>query len=305
MNNGLAKFTTRHTVEDILAMLDSLGLSYTLGANFIRDCELIGVCDSRTMIEAAITFKDRPGIEHKSGTYCFTDNSGLEEYSIVVEDPRYVHLKVMEILDSNAVTLPIDIFTLDGKYQTSDNIHPTAVIEEHVSIGKTSIIHAGVVVKRGSIIGEGCIIRENTVIGGVAIGPYQAKNGEVMRYPHLGGVVLGDNVEIGCSVTIMRGIVSNTIVASDTVLGNLTNIGHGCEIDENVWMSVGGMVGGHAKIEKDCTIGLGVCIKNGITIAEKTYIGMGSVVSKDTKAKMKYFGNPARPIKVLKMDPVR
>jgi len=224
---------------------------------------------------------------------------------LIVEDPRYAFIKLLAYIEKRA-----QVYSLSPNHRSA-GIHPTAIIhegailDEDVVVGERAIISAGCILKKGTVVGAKSIVRENTVIGCEGIALYKAKSGEVLRFPHLSGVEIGSNVEIGANTVIVRGTLKPTKIEDDVVIGNLCNIGHGVLVQSKVWMSVGTLIGGNCVVEQDSTLGLGVSVKDNLKIAQNTSIGMGSVVTKNTRIGGSYFGNPAKPLRGLKTGPVR
>jgi len=233
---------------------------------------------------------------------CFKDSD-----IILTADPRALFIKLLGFFEKEKKYLPFTstIANQIPSIHKEAIIDPRANIEEGVSVGKGSIIYAGSVLKRGTVIGENCIVRENCIIGCNGIALYKTKEGETLRFPHLAGVSIANNVELGASVVIVRGTLANTVIEDDTVIGNLCNIGHGVKIGKKVWLSVGGLIGGNCIIENHVTMGLGVSLKDNLFIAEGSTIGMGSVVTKSLKVKTTVFGNPAKPLRSLNAGPKR
>ncbi|MGB5965068.1 MAG: DapH/DapD/GlmU-related protein [Sulfurimonadaceae bacterium] len=227
--------------------------------------------------------------------------------AIYTEDPRALFIKLIDLFDREKRCAP---FTSQIKVQvpTIDPqalIDERAIIEEGVSVGKGSVISAGSVLKRGTVIGENCIIRENCTIGCNGIALYKTANDETLRFPHLAGVQIGDNVELGAGAVIVRGTLANTVIEDDSVIGNLCNIGHGVKVGQKVWMSVGSLIGGNCTIGNGTTIGLGVRLRDNLTIGEDVSIGMGSVVTKNLPSGVSVFGNPAKKLRSLSTGPKR
>lgn len=134
-------------------------------------------------------------------------------------------------------------------------------------------------------------IGEGTIIGGEGFGWY---GNPPKRFPHIGGVSIGTNVEIGSNVTIDRGALSNTIIFHDVKIDNGVHVGHNAVIREGSILTAHCVIGGSARIGVGCWIGLGALIKNQIRVGNNVTVGMGAVVLKDVPDGVTVVGNPAR-----------
>jgi UDP-3-O-[3-hydroxymyristoyl] glucosamine N-acyltransferase len=167
-------------------------------------------------------------------------------------------------------------------------IGPGVSIGRNVSIGDGASLHPGVVVYHDAIVGPGCILHANVVIrercvlgrrvvlhGGVQIGTdgfgYRASpDGRGMvKVPHLGNVVLEDDVEIGANACVDRGKFGATLIGAGTKIDNLVQIGHNCRIGRCV------VISGLSGIAGSTTIGDGTRIGGGAGIADHLRIGRG------------------------------
>lgn len=178
-------------------------------------------------------------------------------------------------------------------------IHPETRIDAGVKIGAQCVIH------RGTWLQAGAVVRDNTVVGVEGINAYRGLDGRQRSFPHFASVIVGENVEIGAGTVVVRGILNSTRIGRDSVIGNLSNIGHVVEIGEKVWMSVGCLIGGHTRIGDGATLGMGVAVRDNVEIGEKAQIGMASVVVKSVTANTSMFGNPARAIPSIQAGPAR
>jgi len=228
-----------------------------------------------------------------------------ETSCIALPDPRMAfidlgHRLVMEskIEVTNAIPRPFGIHpTAQVGVQTV--IHPETRIDEGVTIGSQCVIHRGTWVQAGSVI------RDNTVIGVDGINAYRGIDGRRRSFPHFAGVIVEENVEIGATVVIVRGILNSTRIGENSVIGNLSNIGHVADIGANVWMSVGCLIGGHTRIGAGATLGMGVAVRDNLEIGENAQVGMGSVVMKIVAANASVLGNPARVSAPIQAGPAR
>lgn len=192
-------------------------------------------------------------------------------------------------------------------------IHPSAVIDENAVIDGTSHIGAGcvvgkvkigagtilmpnVVVYDNVVIGENCLIQAGAVIGTDGLGCIRDSEGILTKFPHLGGVVIGNDVEIGANCQVAKGVFSDTIIENGCKINGLCFIAHNCHLEENVWITGDTMLCGSVRVKKNSTIFSNVIIREQRVIGERVTIGMGSVVTKNVPDGETWVGNPARKL---------
>lgn len=279
-----------------------------------KNLALEGVCDSRIGGHRQLVFTSCEQLS-KSGklteSLVLIDElpSQLEcgtNQFLRVNDPRAAFIDFLE--------WSISSIGLDPHYRgfsEAASISPTAqvskyaFIESGVEIGSGSFVGAGAVVKTGTRIGENTVIRENVVIGSDGVTVYRAVDGRLLKFPHVGGVEIGGQTEIGANAVVAGGILAPTLIGSDVVIGNLCNVGHGAVVGDAVWVSVGSLIGGHTVIHSGSTIAMGVAIRDNLVIGEKASLGMGSVIVKNVEARHSMFGNPAKRMPGLRTGPNR
>lgn len=311
--NEFVKFKNFLSFDKLLELLASLECTFNI-LKHSPDERIEGVANGLLHIDNTFVFVDKALAKEISEKICnsvvlTTDilaTNFVRSNIIIVDDPRKWFIKMVEYFDKNEF---LEDFTsalnVISGIDISANISANAIIEDGVYIGKNVTVSAGSIIKKGTYISDNTIIRENCTIGCDGIALYKTKQNEVLRFPHIAGVYVGENVEIGANAVIARGTLVNTRIDSDTVVGNLCNIGHGVNIGKKVWISVGSMVGGNTCIHEFSTIGLGVRIKDNISIGSNCTIGMGSVVTKSLPEGITVFGNPAKPIRTLSVGPQR
>ncbi|RJQ38237.1 hypothetical protein C4559_02065 [Candidatus Microgenomates bacterium] len=146
-------------------------------------------------------------------------------------------------------------------------------------------------------IGKNFFKRKYAVIGGIGFGFRKNDQGVQKRLTHIGGVTIGDNVEIGSFSTIDRGVLSNTIIGSDVKIDSHVHIAHNVIIGDGTLITAGVIVGGSAVIGKKCFIGINSSIRDHVKIGNNVFVGMGSVVVSDIPSNVTIIGNPARILK--------
>jgi len=236
-----------------------------------------------------------------------------------VDDPYYSFLKIMERIGTpEGYTPPKGIHpsaVIDDTVKIGEDVYigPNAVICKNCVIGNKSIIHAGVYIGDSSSVGESSLIYPNAVIRdkvkignnviihpGVVIGAdgfgfVPTKEGNYIKLPQLGGVVIEDNVEIGANTTIDRATIGNTIIKSGAKLDNLIMIAHNVVVGENTVIAAQTGISGSAKVGKNCILAGQVGLVGHIEIADKVTVGAQSGISKSVKKEgSTYFGSPAK-----------
>ena len=192
-------------------------------------------------------------------------------------------------------------------------IYPHTYIGENVEIGYGTIIYAGVKIYQSCIIGSNVIIHAGAVIGSDGFG-FQVNDGNTFtKIPHIGNVIIEDNVEIGANTTIDRATLGSTIIRKGVKLDNLIQIGHNVEIGENTLIAAQTGIAGSTKIGKNCMIGGQAGIVGHLSIADGVRIAAQSGVTKGIKESgVSVQGSPAfnsmdfkRPFNLFKNLPKR
>lgn len=179
----------------------------------------------------------------------------------------------------------------DTKIGLDTIIQPNVFIGPNVKIGNNCIIHPNVTIISDTNIGNNVEIGSGTIIGGDAFYYKKKKNG----YDKLisgGGVTIGDDVHIGSSCTIDRGVTSKTIINFGTKLDNQIQVGHDTIIGKNCLIASQTGIAGCCVIEDDVTIWGQVGTNSGITIGSNSTILGQTGVTKSVAGSKIYFGTP-------------
>ena len=174
------------------------------------------------------------------------------------------------------------------------------IIESNVVIGNNCSIGSNVII-RNTIIKNDVHILDSCVIGKKGFGFFPAQKINV-RYPHIGIVLINDNVEIGCSSTIDRGSMSNTVIGKNTYLDNQIHIAHNNVIGDNC--IIAGQVGfaGSSTLGNNVMIGGQAGISGHLKIGNNVQIAGGSGVIKNISDNSRVMGYPAKDLKKFIKD---
>ena len=156
-------------------------------------------------------------------------------------------------------------------------IHPGVTIGEDVSVGEDCRLFANVSVYDHSEIGSGCVLHAGAVIGAPGFG-YVREKDELIGFPQIGRVVLGERVEIGANTCIDRGALGDTVIGSDTKIDNLVQVAHNVQIGERVIIAAHVGISGSVVIEDDVVIGGQVGIADHVTVKKGAVLGARSAV---------------------------
>jgi UDP-3-O-[3-hydroxymyristoyl] glucosamine N-acyltransferase len=197
-------------------------------------------------------------------------------------------------IDPSASIAP---YVVIGKSQ----IGPDVVIEAHCVIGNDCVIgrkthlKPRVTLYDDVIIGEQGLIHSGVVLGADGFGFVQGNNGWE-KIPQIGGLRIGNRVDIGANTTIDRGALAPTTIGHGVILDNLIQVGHNVDIGDQTAIAACTAIGGSTKIGKRCMIGGCSLISGHIQIADDVHLAGGTGVANHIKEKGVYAsGLSARP----------
>lgn len=264
--------------------------------NSINDSLTVSeICDPNDTREDSIcAYIKGPLPEPKSGLILITSEP-IETYEcVIVDNPKEVLSKMItDIQNSQGFQNRFDEHGVSSNVVFGRNV----VIEDDVEIGDGTIIEHNVVVHSGTKIGKNCLIRSNASIGGDGFGFFRSSSGALMKLPHIGGVNIGDNVEVGSNTCIVRGTLSDTVIEDDVKIDNLVHIAHDCYIGREAFVIAGAELSGYVSVGPRARVAPNVCVKQRVTIGEDAVVGMGAVVIRDVAPKAVVAGNPAKQLK--------
>jgi UDP-3-O-[3-hydroxymyristoyl] glucosamine N-acyltransferase len=179
------------------------------------------------------------------------------------------------------------------------SIGPGCSIGPDVSIGEDCILHANVTIYGQVKIGNHAILHSGCVLGADGFG-FVRSGGHYEKFPQIGRVEIGDDVEIGANSCIDRAALGVTSIGAGSKLDNLVHIAHNCRIGRNVVIAAQTGLSGGVIVEDDAVIGGQVGIGDKARIESGAVLGSGSgiLTSKIVRKGQVVWGTPARPLKL-------
>ena len=190
-------------------------------------------------------------------------------------------------------------------------IHKTAIIEKNSIIGKdvyigphcyigndvkignnTKILHNTCIYGKTEI-GSNSIIKSNTTIGSEGFG-FTYTGDELFHLPHIGSIVIGDNVWIGSNSTVEKSHIDQTVIEDHVKIDDLVHIGHNTIIKKFTQITAGSIIVGRTKIGKGCWIAPNSVIDVGCEIGDNCIVGTSSLVRSRFQKNSVIVGSPAK-----------
>ena len=188
---------------------------------------------------------------------------------------------------------PTACIDVSAQVSTSALIGPHAVIGARSVIGASSVIHPRVSVYDGVKIGSRAIVHSGAVLGadGFGFAPDSTLGkGAWGKIPQLGGLLIGDDVEIGANTTIDRGALENTIIEDGVKLDNQIMIAHNCRVGAHTAMAACVGVAGSTTIGQRCTIGGASMLSGHLILGDDVHISGGTAVTANVLKPGRYTG---------------
>lgn len=173
-------------------------------------------------------------------------------------------------------------------------LYPNVVLYDGVSIGANTILHAGVICGPKTEIGESCIIQPGAVIGSDGFGFVENPDGSFDKIPHIGHVVIGNDVEIGANTTIDRSVAGITYIGRGVKIDNLVQVAHNVRIGENTAIVAQTGIAGSTVIGRRVRLAGQVGIVGHVAISDGVVVLAQSGVSKSLTEAGMYLGSPAQ-----------
>jgi UDP-3-O-[3-hydroxymyristoyl] glucosamine N-acyltransferase len=233
------------------------------------------------------------------------DAEGFAGDALIVVNPYLAYAEISHLFDRKpqgvAGVHPTASIAVDAQVDASASIGAYVVVESGAQIGAGVTLGAHCVVGARSVIGEGgwlaprvtlyhdvrigkrVMIQSGAVIGGEGFG-FANEKGVWQKIAQIGGVLIGDDVEIGANTTIDRGALADTLIGNGVKLDNQIMIAHNVQIGDNTAMAGCAGISGSTKIGKNCMIAGGVGMVGHIEVCDGVFVtGMTMVTRSITE----------------------
>jgi UDP-3-O-[3-hydroxymyristoyl] glucosamine N-acyltransferase len=285
------------------------------------DVEITGVAGIKEALPGDITFLAHPKYEAwlrttkasaviMDGNSCEIDRPVLQN-----SNPYYAFLKAVRFFHGTRMDVPEGIHSScvigeDIDLGQGVCIGPNVVIENKVEIGDGTVIMAGsyvgpktklgkgvfiypnVTIREENVLGDRVIVHSGTVIGSDGFG-YAKDGDQYHKIPHVGNVVIEDDVEIGANVSIDRATTGTTLIKKGVKLDNLIHIAHNVVIDENSIVLAQAGIAGSTEIGKNVILAGQAGLVAHIKIGDNARVGSQAGVTKSVPADTSVSGYPA------------
>ena len=184
---------------------------------------------------------------------------------------------------------PSAVVDASARVDASASIGPLAYVGAGASIGAGTRVGARVVVADGCHLGQRCIVHPGAVIGADGFG-FAPTDGRWEKIEQLGGVRIGNDVEIGANTCIDRGAIEDTVIEDGVKLDNLVQIGHNVRVGAHTAMAGCVGVAGSAKIGAHCTLGGGAIVLGHLELADHVHVSAATTITRSILQPGQYSG---------------
>jgi UDP-3-O-[3-hydroxymyristoyl] glucosamine N-acyltransferase len=183
------------------------------------------------------------------------------------------------------------------KIGNSSKIGNNVIIKSNVHIGKNCIIGSNVIIEN-SLLGDNITIKSGTLIGQAGFG-FNFEKKKRIKFPHIGRVIIENDVQIGSFCTIDRGSLTDTVIGEFTSIDNQVQIAHNVKIGNFCMIAAQSGIAGSTTIGNNVKIGGQTGISGHLSIGNNVKIGGKSGVIADIEDNQTVMGYPAKSIRVF------
>jgi UDP-3-O-[3-hydroxymyristoyl] glucosamine N-acyltransferase len=242
-----------------------------------------------------------PGNQASAVLLSPADAEGYGGAALVVANPYLAFAQLSHLFDPRPVAIagvhPTAVIAADAQVHASASIGPYVVIESAAQIGAGTSIGAHCFIGARSIVAEGgwlaprvtlyhdvrigkrVVIHSGTVIGADGFG-FAKEAGAWQKIAQIGGVLIGDDVDIGAGTTIDRGALADTIIGDGVKLDNLIMIAHNAQVGDHTAMAGGAGISGSSKVGKHCVIAGRAGLVGHIEVCDNVLITAMSMITR-------------------------
>lgn len=296
------------TVEAISKFLDK---PY-LGSNF----EIIKPTSLNNVTDASICFSKSPELPNVQAkqvlilisqevakiAQAIQENNQKVSY-IPVSNPRLAFAKVVTnffIINPKAGICKTSVVHPSAVIHPSVTIGSFCVIGKNVKIGKNTVFNNSVVIGENTVIGENCYFKSGSIIGEDGFGFDFEEDKTPVRIPHMGRVIIKNNVEIGSKCTIPRGTLDDTIISDHVKIDDQVHLAHNCQVGKNTLITACAEISGSTKIGENCWLAPNCTIMNKLSIGNNVVVGIGALIISDLPDNTKHMGLEALELKKIR-----
>lgn len=248
-----------------------------------------------SIIRGALCFSKKPVSSAMPGVvFIAPDIDGVEESAALISsNPRLDFAKALDWLDQKIGF---------KRPQAEAEVHPSVLvgvacaIGPGVRIGANSRIGNNVTIGAGAIIGERCVIKSGAVIGEDGFGFERDESGLPVRLVHLGGVMIGNDVEIGSLTTVCRGTLRDTVIEDSAKIDDHVHIAHNVIVRRGAMVIACAEVSGGVEVGEFSWVGPNASIIQQLKIGSGSLIGIAANVLKNVPDGAVMVGNPAKQL---------
>jgi UDP-3-O-[3-hydroxymyristoyl] glucosamine N-acyltransferase len=213
-----------------------------------------------------------------------------------VDDVAGAHVHPTARLENGVTVEPGAVIGPRAEVGAGAVIGANAVIGPEVRIGRDCSIGAGATITN-ALIGDRVIVHTGCRIGQDGFG-FVMDGKRHVKIPQVGRVIVQDDVEIGAGTTIDRGAIRDTVIGEGTKIDNLVQVGHNVSIGRHCILVAQTGISGSSTLEDFVVLGARVGLNNNVTVGEGAQLAATSNVHGSVPAGARWGGTPARPLKL-------